>query len=115
MSKTTIKTVAQIAEEKFSKEKLEQLKAQFNGRKLNIIVIEDKIAVLAPLSAKALSDYTRMVIDPKAGPEQATRLLLDQLWLGGDEEIRNDEDYFMSAMVEMQNLIELKKSTSGKW
>ena len=69
----------------------------------------------SPLSAKALSDYTRMVIDPKAGPEQATRLLLDQLWLGGDEEIRNDEDYFMSAMVEMQNLIELKKSTSGKW
>ena len=99
----------------YQQEKLEQLKAQFNGRKLNIIVIEDKVAVLAPLSAKALSDYTRMVIDPKAGPEQATRLLLDQLWLGGVEEIRNDEDYFMSAMVEMQNLIELKKSTSGKW
>ena len=104
-----------MAELKFGKEKLEELKARFHGRKLNIIVVEDKICVLMPLTSKALSNYTRMMIDSDGGLDTAAKQLLDELWLGGDEEIRDDEEYFIAAMTEIQNLIEVKKSGFGKY
>lgn len=115
MKKEIEKTITQIVDERFGKEKMAQLQAQYNGRKLNIIVVEDKVAVLAPLTPKALSDYTRMVMNPNGGVDAAVKLLIETLWLGGDDVIRDDDDYFMSAMVEIQNLIELKKSSSGKY
>nr|DAE48062.1 MAG TPA: hypothetical protein [Caudoviricetes sp.] len=116
MNKTTEQpapTAVQLAEQRFGKEKLNQLSKEFNGRKLCIIAVEDKIAVLKPLNAKELSDYTRTMMS--AGLDVAARQLLDALWLGGDECIRDNEDYFMAAMVELQNVIELKKSTFGRY
>lgn len=116
MNKTTEQpapTAVQLAEQRVGKEKLDQLSKEFNGRKLCIIAVEDKIAVLKPLNAKALSDYTRTMMS--SGLDDAARQLLDALWLGGDECIREDEDYFMAAMVELQNVIELKKSTFGRY
>ena len=116
MNKTTEQpapTAVQLAEQRFGKEKLDQLSKEFNGRKLCIIAVEDKIAVLKPLNAKELSDYTRTMMS--AGLDVAARQLLDALWLGGDECIRDNEDYFMAAMVELQNVIELKKSTFGRY
>ena len=116
MNKTTEQpapTAVQLAEQRVGKEKLDQLSKEFNGRKLCIIAVEDKIAVLKPLNAKELSDYTRTMMS--AGLDVAARQLLDALWLGGDECIRDNEDYFMAAMVELQNVIELKKSTFGRY
>ena len=115
MKKEIEKTITQIVDERFGKEKMAQLQAQYNGRKLNIIIVEDKVAVLAPLTPKVLSDYTRMVMNPNGGVDAAAKLLIETLWLGGDDVIRDDDDYFMSAMIEIQNLIELKKSSSGKY
>ena len=119
MSKTSKeqiqKTVAEMAELKFGKEKLAALKAQFPGRQLNIRVVEDKICVLMPLTAKALSNYTRMMINPDGGLDEAVKQLMNELWLGGDEEIRENEEYFISAMTEIQNLIEVKKSSFSKY
>lgn len=109
------KTVAEIAEQKFGKEKLAGLQAQFPGRKLNILVVEDKVAVLMPLTPKALSNYTRMVMGKDTGIDDAARMLINELWLGGDDEIRDNDEYFMSAMIEVQNLIEVKKSAFGKY
>lgn len=112
--KTEVKTIRQIVECRFGKEKITQLQEQFKGKKLNVIVVEDKVAILAPLTPRALSDYTRMCLDQDANMDTAAKMLIDSLWLGGDEEIRNDDEYFMSAMIQVQNLIELKKSRFGK-
>ena len=54
--KSTVNPVIALAEQKFGKEKLAELQAQFPGRKLNILVVEDKVAVLMPLTPKALSN-----------------------------------------------------------
>ena len=102
------------AEKKFGKEKLAELKAQYNGRNLNIIAVEDKMAVLMPLTAKALSNYTRRLIDPDGGIDIAAKELINELWIAGDDVIRDDEEYFISAMTEIQNIIELKKSSFTK-
>jgi len=85
----------QLAEQRFGKDKLDLLAKEFNGRKLCIIAVEDKIAILKPLNAKELSDYTRTMMS--AGLDVAARQLLDALWLGGDECIRDDEDYISLA------------------
>lgn len=112
--KTDAKTISKIVEERFGKDKITELQKQFDGRKLNAIVVDDKVAVLAPLTPRVLSDYTRMCMEKDTGIDTAAKMLIDTLWLGGDEVIRNDEEYFMSAMIEVQNLIDLKKSLSGK-
>ncbi len=54
------------------------------------------------------------VVDSESGIDVAARALLNELWLASDEEIREDEDYFISAMMELQNIIELKKSSFTK-
>ena len=107
-------SVIELAEKRFGKEKLAEIKAQYPGRKLNIIVVEDKVALLQPMTAKALSNYTQMVVDPKGGLDTAAKCLFDEVWIGGDEAIREDEEYFISAMMEIQNIIEIKKSSFGK-
>lgn len=112
-SSTTANDAVQLAEQRFGKDKLDQIAKEFVPRRLNIIVVEDKVAVLQPLNAKALSDYTRTMMS--SGLDDAARQLLNTLWIGGDECIRDDEDYFMAAMVELQNVIELKKSTFGRY
>lgn len=112
--KEQMKTVQEMAESKFGKAKLAELRELYHGRQLNVIVVEDKIALLMPITAKALGNYTRMVIDQAAGLDVAAKALIDELWIAGDECIRDDEDYFISAMMELQNIIELKKSSFGK-
>ena len=67
------------------------------------------------VTAKALSNYTRMMVDPDGGLDEAVKQLMNELWLGGDEEIRENEEYFISAMTEIQNLIEVKKSAFSKY
>ena len=113
-NKEQTQTAIELAEKRFGKEKLAQIKAQFPGRKLNVIAVEDKVALLQPMTAKALSNYTQMVVDPKGGLDTAAKCLMDELWIGGDEAIRDDEEYFISAMMEIQNIIEIKKSSFGK-
>lgn len=91
------------------------MRKAYPGRKLNVITVEDKVAVLRPVTAKEFSDFTMTVADSvKGGLDTACRNLLDTLWIGGDEEIRNDEEYFMSSMIQIQNCVELKKSAFYK-
>ena len=39
---------------------------------------------------------------------------MEALWIDGDNCIRDDEDFFISAMLQMQNVIELKKSSFSR-
>ena len=107
-------TTLEMAEQRFGKAKLDEVKAMYNGRNLNVIVVEDKVALLGPLTAKALGNYTRSVIDSDRGIDVASKELINELWIAGDDEIRDDEDYFISAMMELQNIIELKRSSFCK-
>lgn len=102
--------IEKILEDRFGKDKVAELKSAFEGRKLNVIVVEDKLCVLRPLTAKELSSYSMMVTKGDDGLEQGARYLLNELWIAGDEIIRDNEDYFMAAMLQIQNAIELKKS-----
>lgn len=103
--------IEQILQDKFGKERVDKWRKQFAPRKLNIIAVEDKIAVLRPVTAAAVSQYSLLVADKSQGLEAGARYLINDLWLDGDSEIQDDEDYFIAAMLQVQNSIQLKKST----
>ena len=102
----------QIAE-KFGN-KYQEWKNQFSPRKLNLIKVEDKIALLRPIGAAEVSIFSMMTVNPEMGLDKASEFLLNELWLDGDNEIINDEEYFISAMLQLQNVVELKKSSFYK-
>lgn len=91
--------------------KLEEYKKQFAPRKLSVIVVEDKSAILRPVTAAEMGQYSLMIAGENGGLDTACRYLLESLWLDGDNCIRDDEEYFISAMLQLQNVIELKKSS----
>lgn len=100
-----------VAVERFGAEKIAQWKSEYGKRPLSVITVADKVAVLRPITATELSQYSMMVASPSGGLDTASRYLLEELWIDGDNEIRDDEEYFMSAMLQLQNTIELKKSS----
>ena len=85
-------------------------KKQYAPRQLSILTVEDKLAVLRPVGASEVATFSMMVANPEIGLDKASEYLLAELWLGGDMELQEDEDYFISAMLQLQNVVELKKS-----
>ena len=106
--------VRQILVEKFGEEKVLFWEKEYVPRKLNVIEVEEKVAVLRPIGANEIAQYSMALVDPTKGMEVATRFLLEELWLDGDNEIKDDEEYFISAMLQIQNVIETKKSRFTK-
>lgn len=96
--------------ERFGETKVSDWEKQYAPRQLNIIQVEDKLAVLRPVGAEEVSQFSMMVANPELGVAKASSYLLNELWIGGDEEIRSDEEFFISAMLQIQSVIELKKS-----
>jgi hypothetical protein len=111
-----LKALAQLQleklQERFTSEKVEKWKKEFAPRQLNVIEVEDKIAVLRPISAMEVSTYTQMYIIE--GMDKACSFILNELRLDGDSEMRDVEDYFISAMMQVEGVINLKKSTFYK-
>lgn len=102
--------IEHILEKRFGEERVRGWRDEYAPRKLCVIAVEDKVAVLRPIRSAELSQYSMLVADPNAGMDKAGRYLMDALWIAGDEAIRTDEECFMSAMLQLQNVIELKKS-----
>lgn len=107
------KDIKDLLIERFGNEKVENWQKQFAPRKLSVIVVEDKLAVLRPITASELGQFSVMVAG-EDGLETACRYILSALWIDGDNCLRDDEEYFMGAMLQVQNAIELKKSAYYK-
>ncbi len=81
-----------------------QCVAYFKGKELYVG------AALAPVTAQAVSQFATLAANPQGGLESASRMLLETQWIDGDDCLRNDDDYFITVMLQVQQLIELKKS-----
>jgi hypothetical protein len=90
--------------------KFDDWKKEHAPRKLSVIVVDDKMAILRPIGASEVATFSMMMVNPELGLDKASEFLLAELWIDGDEDIRSDEEYFISAMLQLQNIIELKKS-----
>lgn len=111
-----IKDFLEIARKEVEKEviaKIGQTKydefKKIYGRKLPVIKVEDKIAIFRPIGAEEIGTFSMMMVSE--GINEASRYLMQELWLDGDTEILDDEEFFMSAMLQIQKVAEVKKSS----
>jgi len=103
-------SLVEVAYKRFGQENVEKWQKQYLPRKINVIEVEDKIAVLRPICATEIANYSMLVANPEEGLETATRYLFEELWIDGDKEMVDDEEYFISAMLQIEQVINLKKS-----
>lgn len=105
------KSLEEVAREKFG-DKLDVWKAQYEPKQLMIIAVEEKMIVLKPLTPAVFSRYSMLM--SSEGMDVATRYALNEMTLGGDAELIDDDDYFISAMMQFNAVVELKKGRASK-
>ena len=97
--------------ERFGKERVQAWQREYAPRKLNVIEVEGKLAVLRPIGVAEIGNYTMMTVNTELGIAKANEYLLNELWIDGDSEILENEEYLIAAILQVQNSLELKKSS----
>lgn len=92
--------------------KLDDWRKRYAPKPLTIIEVDDKVLVLRPITPDVMAKYSMTLATD--GMDVATRYALNELSLGGDTCIIDDDDYFMSAMMQFAQVVELKKSNIYK-
>ena len=92
---------------KFTKEQIKDWKAKHG--ELFEITVEDKSCILHRPTRKDLS-YASAVKDPI----KMSEVMLNALWVAGDEEIKEDDSLFLAAIQKMQKILEVKEAEIKK-
>lgn len=73
------------------------------------ISVEEKSCILHRPTRKDLS-FVSVVKDPI----KMSEVMLNQLWVAGDEEIKTDDALFLAAIQKMQDVLEVKEAEIKK-
>ena len=92
---------------KFTKEQIKEWKAKHG--ELFEVTVEDKSCILHRPTRKDLS-YASAVKDPI----KMSEVMLNALWVYGDEEIKEDDSLFLAAIQKMQDILEVKEAEIKK-
>ena len=92
---------------KYTKQQIEEWKAKHG--ELFEITVEGKSCVLHRPTRRDLS-YVSVVKDPV----KMSEVMLNQLWVAGDEEIKTQDDLFLAAIQKMQEVLEVKEAEIKK-
>lgn len=92
---------------KFTKEQVKEWKAKHG--ELFEIIVEDKSCILHRPTRKDLS-YASAVKDPI----KMSEVMLNALWVAGDEEIKEDDSLFLAAIQKMEDILEVKEAEIKK-
>jgi hypothetical protein len=91
----------------FNKEQIDAWKKQHGD--IYLITVEDKSCVLRKPTRQELS-FVSGITDPM----QFTETLLKQLWLGGDEDMQERDDYFLAISSKLDTVLKLKEAEVKK-
>ncbi len=92
---------------KFTKEQIAEWKKKHGT--IYQIDVEDKSCIIRKPNRKDLS-YVSATKDPIKLQEN----LLNQLWVAGDEEIREDDDLFFAAANQLEDVLKVKQAEIKK-
>lgn len=92
---------------KFTKEQIAEWKKK-NGA-IYQIDVEDKSCIIRKPNRKDLS-YVSATRDPIKLQEN----LFNQLWVAGDEEIKEDDDLFFAASSQLEDILKVKQAEIKK-
>ncbi|MBQ3189405.1 MAG: hypothetical protein IJB60_08255 [Bacteroidaceae bacterium] len=90
-----------------TKEQIKEWKAKYGD--LFEVTVEGKTCILRKPNRKDLS-YASVVKDPI----KMSETLLNRLWLGGDEEIKTDDELFMATVNVMEDVLKVKEAEIKK-
>ena len=98
----------------FNNIKMEYTKEQISAWKekygeLFEITVEDKSCILRKPNRKDLS-YVSVVKDPI----KMSETMLRQLWVAGNDEIKDDDRYFLPTIPKMEEVLKVKEATIKK-
>ena len=97
----------------YTADQIKDWKKKYGDDKIFEIVVDDKKAILHKPTRKDLSFAM-------AGSSQAkdsikfAEILLNQCWIDGDKEIKEDDDYFFGAVPKLEVLSETKEAEIKK-
>lgn len=91
----------------FKKEQIAAWKKQHGD--IYLITVEDKSCVLRKPTRQELS-FVSGITDPM----QFTETLLKQLWLGGDEDMQERDEYFLAISSKLDTVLKLKEAEVKK-
>lgn len=97
----------------YTDEQFQEWEKKYGKGKVFELTIEDKRAVLRKPDRKALSFATTGSSGGK-DPMKFNEVILNQCWIAGDEEIREDDDYFLAACPVLEGLMEAKQAELKK-
>lgn len=78
--------------------------------------IEEKVCYLKGITRPVMEQALGLIMPTSGAPRLVTagEMILNACWVGGDEEIRKDEDLFIEACLKAVELIERKESSLKK-
>lgn len=91
----------------FSEEQIQDYKAKY--RDLYLITVDDKSCLLHKPTRQTLS-YVSSIKDPI----RMSEAMLGELWVAGDEDIKNDDELFMAVVAKMDEVIKVKEAEIKK-
>lgn len=91
----------------FTKEQIAEYKAKHG--QIFLIEIEDKSCILHTPTRRDVS-YASVVKDPM----KMNEVMLNQLWVAGDEEIKTQDDLFMAAVNKLDVVLQVKEASVKK-
>lgn len=91
----------------FNKEQIEEFKKKYG--QIFEVTVDGKSCILHKPTRQNLS-YASAVKDPI----KMSEVMLDQLWVDGDEEIKTDDELFMAVSAKMDRLMAIKEAEVKK-
>lgn len=95
--------------EKVTKEQIEAWKAKHGN--VFLLEVEDKKAYIRSPKRKELSASTTIGANDGL---KANEFLLKVCWLAGDEELKTIDSYFLGAVSQLEQIIEIKQASIKK-
>lgn len=92
-----------------TKEQIQEWKNQYKD--IFVISVEDKKVYLRTPDRKTLSYASTLATKD---PLKFNEVILENCWLGGDEEIKTNDELFLAVSSKLPDLIQIKEATLEK-
>ena len=92
-----------------TKEQIQEWKKQYKD--VFVISVEDKKVYLRTPDRKTLSYASTLATKD---PLRFNEVILENCWLGGDEEIKTNDELFLAVSSKLPDLIQIKEATLEK-
>ena len=92
-----------------TKEQIQEWKNQYKD--IFVISVEDKKVYLRTPDRKTLSYASTLATKD---PLRFNEVILENCWLGGDEEMKTNDELFLAVSSKLPDLIQIKEATLEK-